>query len=675
MGHGIRIALLLWAGSGAIAPAAGQDGGDAGSPVYDQRFFDRTQPSNAYEMVALLPAFTIAEGNADVRGYSGVAGNVLIDGQRPAGKTDTLEAVLKRLPAARVARIELIRAGTAGYDMQGYALLANIILVKTGTIGGRIEAEQALYRHGLRAPRVSAQATFDGRGRVTDLFATVYREIDDEHGFGVRNRFASDGTPLRLVDYAQPEGADIAQATLAYRQPLLGGTLRLNGLIQDKRKFADIAHAVTFPAPDAIVGSERKHAQTYEAGVRYERALGPADDLELVGSYRSVATVGLDRESTASESSVSDERSNASEAILRAALRHHRGGATIEIGAEGAVNSLDGRNALIEDGEPVPLPQANVRVAERRAELFVTASRPLGARTVAEFGIRYEMSRLSQTGDIDLVKSFAFWKPRARLVWTPTPNRTFRLLAERAVGQLDFDDFVGAASLTSGTISAGNADLEPDSLWRIELSYERRFGAGSVTVAARREWISDLVDQLPVVVDGTLYDAVGNIGAARRDTVEASLKWPLDAFGARGVVVTADLVARRGRATDPATGERRPISGDLPVEARVALTHDIPAWKLRWGGGYAFARTETAFKVEEVEADRLAGRLDLFIEYRPDARWTLRLFGRNLTDSAATRTRDIYAGVRGDAALRYRELRVLRSGRSIGLTVQRSFGG
>ncbi|MGC9561733.1 TonB-dependent receptor [Brachymonas sp. M4Q-1] len=391
--------------------------------------------------------------------------------------------------------------------------------------------------------------------------------------------------------------------------------------------------------------------------------------------YRSVTTVGIDRESTAWEYSVSDERSNASEAILRAALRHHRGGATIEIGAEGAVNSLDVRNALVEDGEPVPLPQANVRVAERSAELFVTASRPFGARTMAEFGVRYEISRLSQTGDIDLVKSFAFWKPRARLVWAPAPNRTIRLLAERAVGQLDFGDFVGAASLTSGTISAGNADLEPDSLWRVELSYERRFGAGSFTLAARREWISDLVDQLPVVVDGVLYDAVGNIGAARRDTVEASLKWPLDGFGARGVVVTADFVARRGRATDPATGERRPISGDLPVEARVALAHDIPAWMLRWGGSYAFARTETAFNVEEIEADHLAGRLDLFVEYRPDARWTLRLFGKNLTDSAATRTRDIYAGIRGDGALRYRELRVLRSGRYVGLTVQRSFGG
>lgn len=675
MSYRTPVVLLLCAGVCAIAPAAAQEGAEARNPVYDKSFFDRTQPSNAYEMVALLPGFTLVEGDSDVRGYSGAAGNVLIDGQRPAGKTDTLEAVLKRLPVARVERIELIRAGSAGYDMQGYALLANVILVKAGKVSGRIEAEDALYRHGLSAPRVSAQATFDRQGSVIDLFGTVYREIDDEHGFGIRNRIAPDGTPLRLVDYAQPEGATIAQATLAWRQPLLGGTLRLNGLVQDKRKFADIAYAITFPAPDTIDGSEREHARTWEGGLRYERSLGAANDLEIVGSYRSVATTGIDRETTASESSLSDERSNASEAIVRAALRHHRGEATFEVGAEGAINTLDSRNALTEDGEPVLLPQANVRVSEHRAEFFATASRPLDARTTAEVGVRYEMSRLSQTGDIDLVKTLAFWKPRARLIWTPTPRQTVRLLVEREVGQLDFGDFVGAASLTSGTISAGNADLEPDSLWRLALTYERRFGAGSFTATARREWISDLVDQLPVVVDGTVYDAVGNIGSARRDVVEAALKWPLDGLGAKGVVVTADLIARRGRATDPSTGERRHISGDLPVEARVALTHDIPAWKLRWGGSFAFARTETAFKVDEVEADRLAGRLDLFVEYRPDARWTLRLFGKNLTDSPATRTRDIYAGVRGDSALRYRELRVLRSGPYVGLTVQRSFGG
>ncbi|UKK83119.1 TonB-dependent receptor [Sphingopyxis sp. BSN-002] len=675
MSRTIRIGLLLLAGFGAAAAAAAQEGADTGGPVYDRSFFDRTQPSNAYEMVALLPGFTIVEGDTDVRGYSGAAGNVLIDGQRPSGKTDTLATILKRIPAARVGRIELIRAGTASYDMQGYALLANVILVKAGRISGRIEAEQALYRHGLHAPRISAQATLDRHDRVVDLFATAYREIDDEHGFGIRNRFAADGSPLRLVDYAQPEGARVVQATLAYRQPLLGGTLHINALVQDKRKFADIAYAVRFPAPDTIDGSERETARTYESGLRYERALGPANDLEVVGSYRSVATLGIDREASASGNSVSDERSDASEAILRASLRHRRGGLTIEAGAEGAINGLDSRNALVEDGEPVVLPHADVRVTERRAELFATASGALNPHVNAELGVRYEMSRLSQTGDVNLVKSLAFWKPRARLSWTPAADRTLRLLIEREVGQLDFGDFVGAASLTNGTVSAGNADLEPDSLWRLEATYERRFGAGSFTLAVRREWISNLVDQLPVVIDGTVFDAVGNIGSARRDIFEASLKWPLEGLGAKGVVVTADMMARRSRATDPTTGARRSISGDLPVEAKVAFTHDIPAWKLRWGGSYAFARTETGFKVEEVERDRLAGRLDLFAEYHPDARWTFRLFGKNLTDSAATRTRDIYTGVRGDSALRYRELRVLRSGRYVGLTVQRSFGG
>lgn len=674
MAHGIRIALLVWAGFCTGTAAVGQDASAVGGPVYDKDFFDRTQPSNAYEMVALLPGFALVEGDADVRGYSGAAGNVLIDGQRPAGKTDTLEAILKRLPAARVERIELIRAGSAGYDMQGYALLANVVLVKAGAINGRIEAEQALYRHGRRAPRFSVQASH-GHDHVIDVFGTVYREIDDEHGFGIRNRFAPDGAPVRLVDYAQPEGADVVQATLAYRQPVLGGTLRLNGLVQDKRKFADIAYAIYFPASEAITGSEREHARTYEGGLRYERALGAATDLDVVGSYRSVATVGIDREKEASGSSISDERSHASEAIVRAALRHHRGGTTIEVGAEGALNTLDSRNALTEDGLPVILPQADVRVSERRAELFATGSHPLGPHVTAEIGVRYEMSRLSQTGDIDLVKTLAFWKPRARLSWTPTANQTLRLLFEREVGQLDFGDFVGAASLTNGTVSAGNADLEPDSLWRLEFAYERRFGAGSFTASVRREWISDLVNQLPLIADGVVYDAVGNIGDARRDVVEASLKWPLDGLGAKGVVVTADLLARRSRATDPSTGERRRISGDMPVEARISLTHDIPVWKMRWGGSYAFARTETSFKVEEVEDDSLGGRLDLFAEYHPDTRWTIRLFGKNLTDSPATRTRDIYAGVRGDSGLRYRELRVLRSGRYVGLTVQRSFGG
>lgn len=656
-------------------PAAASEPAGTETAVYAEDFFARAQPSNAFDMVALLPGFRLIEGDVEVRGYSGAAGNILVDGQRPASKAETLETMLRRIPASRVLRIELIRAGTPGYDMQGYPLLANIVLKSGSKLAGRLEGEYALYRHGFRGPRGSAQISFDRGGHVVELFGAAYREIDDEHGFGSRNRFAGDSTPLRLADYFQPEGTDVLEGTLAYRQPLFGGTLRLNGLVQDKRMFANIGYDIRFPAAQTILGSERNHTRTYEAGLRFERALGAASDMEIVGSYRSVGKAGIDRETSASGSDRSDEQSDSSEMILRGAFRHHRGALALEVGAEGAVNILDSRNLLFEDDVAVVLPNANVRVAEHRAEFFATAGWTLGLRLKAETGLRYEISRLSQTGDTDLTKSLAFLKPRLRLSWTPVGEDELRILFEREVGQLNFEDFVGAASLNSGTISAGNRDLEPDTLWRAEIAYEHRFGTGSLVVAARREWISDLVDQIPVVSGGRIFDGVGNIGSARRDEVEAALKWPLDNLGLKGFLVTADLLARRSRATDPTTSERRRISGDSPVEAKIAVTHDIPAWKLRWGGSYVVAETETSFKVGETEADRLAGRLDLFVEYKPDARWTLRLFGKNLTDSPATRTRDIYSGLRGGSAFRYREIRTLRSGPYVGITVQRSFGG
>src|SRR3546814_6703981 len=46
--------------------------------------------------------------------------------------------------------------------------------------------------------------------------------------------------------------------------------------------------------------------------------------------------------------------------------------------------------------------------------------------------------------------------------WAASPRDRLRLQVEREVGQLDFEDFVSSPSLTSGTMTAGNKDLEPD---------------------------------------------------------------------------------------------------------------------------------------------------------------------------------------------------------------------
>ena len=646
-----------------------------GVTPYAPDFFARVQPSTAYDMVVLLPGFRLTEGDADVRGYSGSGGNVLIDGQRPPSKQETLETILKRIPASQVRRLELVRGGAAGADMQGYSLLANVVRDRSARLSGRIEAQDAWYDHGYSAPRLAGEVSYTAGDRTLDLTGAVYREIDDEHGFGRRDRFAEDGTPIRLVDYAQPEGNKIIDATAGYRQPLLGGTIRLSGLFKDTKMFADIGYDISLPSIEHIDATERNHTRVYEGAARYERPLGASSEMELLASYRSTTLDGIDQELRVDGNDRNLSYSDGSETILRGLYRKRTGPVTLELGAEGAINVLDSANGYFEDGVAIPLPNANVRVEEKRGEAFANASWVMSPKLTLEGNIRYEVSRIEQSGDTAMTKTLSFPKPRARLTWAPTRHDQLRLLAEREVGQLDFADFVGSASITGGTVTAGNRDLEPDSLWRVEASYEHRFGTGSIVIAARHEWVSDVVDHLPVFANGTVFDAVGNIGKGKRDEIEANLNLPLDGFGVRGVTVQANALWLRSSVTDPSTGRSRRISGDEPLEAKITVTHDIPAMNLRWGGSFAFAERETSYKVDEIEANVLRNRLDLFAEYKPTDRWTFRVFGKNLTDSAAVRSRDIYTGVRGSAPLAYREIRTLRSGRYFGLTIQRNFAG
>src|SRR3546814_6706457 len=73
----LRCALSLTALAMA-SPLYAQTSDSAGTTSYAADFFTRSQPTTAYDMVALLPGFRLQEGNAEVRGFSGSGGNVLI---------------------------------------------------------------------------------------------------------------------------------------------------------------------------------------------------------------------------------------------------------------------------------------------------------------------------------------------------------------------------------------------------------------------------------------------------------------------------------------------------------------------------------------------------------------------------------------------------------------------
>ena len=102
---------------------------------YPSSFFAGQQVANAAEMLGRVPGFSLDTGDS-VRGFEGAAGNVLVDGQRPTSKSDNLEEILRRIPAGQIERIDIIRGGAPGIDMQGKSVLANVIKKSGGGFRG-----------------------------------------------------------------------------------------------------------------------------------------------------------------------------------------------------------------------------------------------------------------------------------------------------------------------------------------------------------------------------------------------------------------------------------------------------------------------------------------------------------------------------------------------------------
>jgi hypothetical protein len=145
-------------------------------------------------MVARIPGFQIDGGN-NVRGFAGTAGNLLIDGKRPASKSDSVDSVVSRIPAGQVDRIEVIRGGAPGIDMQGQSVVANII-VRAGNTSQQVLTlgDQIFLQGGDHLPSASYQVTRTMGRRSFDFTVSRGTNLDDSTGRGQRIRRNAAGT-------------------------------------------------------------------------------------------------------------------------------------------------------------------------------------------------------------------------------------------------------------------------------------------------------------------------------------------------------------------------------------------------------------------------------------------------------------------------------------------------
>jgi outer membrane receptor protein involved in Fe transport len=671
----LAVALLTLAARPARAQQPAR-GGDVS--VFLPADFADSAPANAWDMLSRLPGFVAVDADEDVRGYAGARGNLLIDGARPTSKHEDAKTLLKRIPAGAVERIELIRGGVPGIDMAGYALLANVVRRHEATSQTAIEAGLLAATDGWRAPQGQWEYGRRWDGHTLDLAVKLDPELDDDTGRGHIDTFAPDGTRQQRERLDTRTTKNKGEASANWRQPLAGGQLSLNLAARGERARTDTR--IDALAPDE--GSERVHededTDEAEAGARYVREFGERTRLELMATRHQAWLDDLERSREDGDDETFGENTRTGETIGRIDLTHAWSDAlTLDGSLEGARNTLRSTTRLQQDGVDVALPGSDVGIEERRSEAAVGATWKPAPGWIFDAGLRVERSALAQTGDSPRERRFSYPKPRLSVQWDVDANDQLRLALSREVGQLDFEDFVASASLETGRVSAGNAELKPDRTWRSALTWEHQLWRDAAfTLSWTHERISDVVDRVLVVTDDDVFDAPGNIGDGRRDTLALDISLPLDGIGFHGGRLTSSMQWRRSRVTDPTTGRPRPISEEKPVEGSIELTQDLPTLRTHWGIELEhLAERKTEYRYDEIKRKSEGMGWTVFVEQELGTHWRVRAEATDLFGRGFDETREKYDGPRSTEPLEEIERRRRRSPGYVSLAFRRSTGG
>jgi outer membrane receptor protein involved in Fe transport len=610
---------------GAMAPAFGADAPQSGISVYDPAFFADARPNTAYDMIGRLPGFSFTN-TGSARGFAGTAGNVLIDGQRPTSKSDDLQSILTRIPAADVERIEVIRGGAPGIDMQGQTIVANVIRKKGVSTQWVVDATENVFQDGHTIPGLTVNFTQHDGDRTFEASASRYNSFDDSVGDGTHTvvTYNPDGTTSTFSQKAHTSGAGSGGGfTGAATLPLWGGTFKANLALQDSPFYST---ATYFAGANTQYLIDDSVGRNLELGLHWNGKFGNLEDETLF-----LERVGFSKDVNSSSQPGDDEVFRASsttdETILRETLRYPIGtGLTLEGGGEFAYNSLKGITSFIDNQVAQSLPDANAHVEEKRGETFGQATWKITPELTLEAGSRFEYSSINESSDDKQTRSFFYPKPRAVLTWSPDKDDQVRLRYEKVVGQLDFGNFIATGNLGGSGVTSGNSQLRPDQRWQAEVSLEHHFwDKGAIVFQFIDEQINDVVDFVPVVApDGTLFDAPGNIGSGQNNQFNADFTLPLDKLGLPNGRLHTITNFQLSSVRDPATGANRVISGERPQDIEVSLMQDIQSLKSTWKIGYYNCWDEHYFRVEQTQHRRVVPPyIYVYWEYKPKPDWSL----------------------------------------------------
>ena len=368
-------------------------------------------------------------------------------------------------------------------------------------------------------------------------------------------------------------------------------------------------------------------------------------------------------------------------------------GQNIEFGAERAQTILDSKLVLgVESSTGTPSPDhgglvpvavsnANSTVEEIRYEPFVIHNWIIHPRMSLETSVLYELSEITQSGDVSRKRDFDFVKPKLDFRYDLTPTLQLRATIEKIVQQLSFRDFVASTDSQDedSNVQAGNANLRQEWYWNYEFNSELRLPNDLGVVSGRifyEDW-HDKIERVDVSPsEDDLQSASGNIGDGTKYGIDLNGSIRMRMINMPNLLVTGNISAEDSKITDPFLGIERRFLFSFRGQTNLGFRHDIPSWNLNYGVNWnnRWDGNRKRFDIDDIELSAGDPFWSTFVEWRGFSNMTFRLnLSRIFNNGEFCRERQRFVGRISSGILEEIEDQCSSSGSSVSLQVNGTF--
>ena len=705
--------LLLSAQSGLAqnTAAAAQNPSNAdesanSTVIYTADSFSQYNPITASDMLDRIPGISLRGGGpGSGRGDRGLGtgGNLLINGQRIAGKGNSARDQLDRITAAEVERIEIIRDTSGALNVRGASEVINVILLAsqsrsstTVEIVNRLNHDNTLETGGSVA---WSQQVGNFQALVNLEARPNYENRDNrEVRLGPNNEVV--GTLFETNIRDQQENT--LSSNMSYS--LGDHRMQLNALIREgdhprpvRRDFVDFTDAgIVNRIEEEEVNKEESN---WEVGGDYEYSFDDGSRLsvlfvtnnEIRNNVRERYSANPAEEGL-SKNLFIDSRQERQEFIIQGnynfsitetqSLRVGIESADTQLdsslligsssGSEPASASVGGLSPLLSVSNP------GTKVQEIRYEGFAFHNWTLSDRSSLESSLVYETSEISQTGAVNKTRDFQFWRPSFDYRFNITENFRFRGTVKRSVSQLSFSSFAATTNDEDRDLNAlaGNPELEPQTSWDYEGQLEYRLPNDGGVISSNISYsdIDNYIGRINATIDpNEPLSATGNVAPAKRWAMFNRASIRLNSLSLPNAILGVTLGLFDSEIIDPFLKTKQRIGGR--GFAGINFRHDITSLGLSYGIDYSHSIWGGNYDIDikTITRNDRERSLDLFVSKVWFEDWTFRLESDNTLGASRCRYRQRFDGTTINGAISLIQDSCSSRYRRLNLSIQTTF--